>query len=295
MDFQPVKASDKEIIDKYMKNANSRSCDMSFAAVYLWKDFYLLEYTVCEDMLIFRTTEDGSSYSLPIGEASPEKALLALEEHCKENEEALKRHGVDREKEGWLEEDRPGKFESECDRDSADEMDEWEKGSGLKGKKDHGKKNHVNKFIKTYDWAYEKITDDNIDDCLAMLYKWKEINCEPGNIEKHAEACVSENALREREFLGLKGGLIRADGEVVAFAVGEQINEDTLVVHIEKAFSEVPGAYAIINQQFLVHEADGLKYVNREDDVGEPGLRKAKLSYHPEFLVEKGFARLERV
>lgn len=64
MDFQPVKASDKEIIDKYMKKANSRSCDMSFAAVYLWKDFYLLEYTVCEDMLIFRTTEDGSSYQL---------------------------------------------------------------------------------------------------------------------------------------------------------------------------------------------------------------------------------------
>ena len=94
MDFQPVKASDKEIIDKYMKKANSRSCDMSFAAVYLWKDFYLLEYTVCEDMLIFRTTEDGSSYSFPIGDASPEKALLALEAHCKENEEPLKLHCV---------------------------------------------------------------------------------------------------------------------------------------------------------------------------------------------------------
>ena len=255
----------------------------------------LLEYTVCEDMLIFRTTEDGSSYSFPIGDASPEKALLALEAHCKENEEPLKLHCVYRENEAWLEEHMPGKFEIEFDRDSADYIYECEKLIGLKGKKFHGKKNHVNKFIKTYDWAYEKITDDNIDDCLAMLYKWKEINCEPGNIEKHAEACVSENALREREFLGLKGGLIRADGEVVAFAVGEQINEDTLVVHIEKAFSEVPGAYAIINQQFLVHEADGLKYVNREDDVGEPGLRKAKLSYHPEFLVEKGFARLERV
>ena len=63
MEFQPVKASDKAVIDRYMKKANSRSCDMSFAAVYLWKDFYLLEYTVCEDMLIFRTTEEGSSYS----------------------------------------------------------------------------------------------------------------------------------------------------------------------------------------------------------------------------------------
>ena len=89
----------------------------------------------------------------------------------------------------------------------------------------------------------------------------------------------------------MKGGLLRANGEVVAFALGEQINEDTLVVHIEKAFSEVPGAYAVINQQFLIHESGGLKYVNREDDVVEPGLRKAKLSYHPEFLVEKGFAK----
>lgn len=291
MEFQPVKASDKAVIDRYMKKANSRSCDMSFAAVYLWKDFYLLEYTVYEDMLIFRTTEEGSSYSFPIGDADPGKALLALEEHCKANEEVLKLHCVYRENEAWLEEHMPGKFEIEFDRDSADYIYECEKLIGLKGKKFHGKKNHVNKFTKTYDWVYEKITEENIDDCLAMLYKWKEKNCEPGNIEKHAEACVSENALRKREFLGLKGGLLRANGEVVAFALGEQVNEDTLVVHIEKAFSEVPGAYAVINQQFLIHESGGLKYVNREDDVGEPGLRKAKLSYHPEFLVEKGFAK----
>lgn len=214
-----------------------------------------------------------------------------MEEHCKANEEVLKLHCVYRENEAWLEEHMPGKFEIEFDRDSADYIYECEKLIGLKGKKFHGKKNHVNKFTKTYDWVYEKITEENIDDCLAMLYKWKEKNCEPGNIEKHAEACVSENALRKREFLGLKGGLLRANGEVVAFALGEQINEDTLVVHIEKAFSEVPGAYAVINQQFLIHESGGLKYVNREDDVGEPGLRKAKLSYHPEFLVEKGFAK----
>ena len=110
---------------------------MSFAAVYLWKDFYLLEYTVCEDMLIFRTTEDGSSYSFPIGDASPEKALLALEAHCKENEEPLKLHCVYRENEAWLEEHMPGKFEIEFDRDSADYIYECEKLIGLKGKKFH--------------------------------------------------------------------------------------------------------------------------------------------------------------
>ena len=148
MEFQPVKASDKAVIDRYMKKANSRSCDMSFAAVYLWKDFYLLEYTVCEDMLIFRTTEEGSSYSFPIGDADPGKALLALEEHCKVNEEVLKLHCVYRENEAWLEEHMPGKFEIEFDRDSADYIYECEKLIGLKGKKFHGKKNHVNKFTK---------------------------------------------------------------------------------------------------------------------------------------------------
>ena len=79
---------------------------------------------------------------------------------------------------------------------------------------------------------------------------------------------------------------------MVCFAVGVHIRYCTFVVLIEKAFSEVPGAYAIINQQFLVHEADGLKYVNREDDVGEPGVRRAKLSYCPELPEDIGFARL---
>ncbi len=294
MEFQPVKAKDKEIIDKYMKEADSRSCDMSFAAVYLWKDFYLLEYAVCGGMIIFRTTESGTSYSFPIGAGDPEEAVMELKKYCLEHEEELKFHCVYRKNEAWLLEHHPGEFEITFDRDIADYVYDCEKLINLRGKKFHGKKNHINKFMKTYDWQYETITRENTGECLSMLYEWKNQNCEPGNIEKHAEICVSENALRNREFLGLKGGLLRADGKVVAFALGEQISSDTLAVHIEKAFSEIPGAYAMINQQFLLHASEGLKYVNREDDVGEPGLRKAKLSYHPEFLVEKGFARLKR-
>lgn len=292
MEFSPVREEDKEVISRYMWLADSRSCDMSFAQVYLWAGFYLAEYTICEDMLIIRTTEEGTSYSFPIGAGDPTKALLAIEEHCRENHEEMKLHCVYRENEQWLEEHFPGKFEVKFDRDSADYIYECEKLIHLRGKKFHGKKNHINKFMKTYDWAYETISDENLNDCLSMLQKWKERYCEPGNIEKHAELCVSEQALRQREFLGLKGGLIRADGKVVAFTLGEPINHDTIDIHIEKAFSDVPGAYAIINQQFLIHEAGNYKYVNREDDVGEEGLRKAKMSYHPEFLVEKGFAYL---
>ena len=98
------------------------------------------------------------------------------------------------------------------------------------------------------------------------------------------------NALRLFEELKLKGGLLRTekDGEIIAFTIGEPLNPDTFVVHIEKAFAEIQGAYPMINQQFVTHEAQDYQYVNREEDTGAEGLRKAKLSYRPAFLVEKG-------
>ena len=178
----------------------------------------------------------------------------------------------------------------EFDRDIADYIYETQALIELKGRKYHGKKNHINKFSKMYDWSYEAITPENTQECLDMLKKWKAQNCATEDLEKHAEICVSEASLREREFLGLTGGLLRVDGQVVAFTVGEQIHPDTFCVHIEKAFADIKGAYSMINQQFLIHEAADCKYVNREDDVGDPGLRKAKLSYHPAFLEEKGVA-----
>ena len=106
--------------------------------------------------------------------------------------------------------------------------------------------------------------------------------------------CVTMNSLRLLKELHLMGGILKIDGEIVAFTIGEAINEDTFVVHIEKAFAEVEGAYTMINQQFVEHELLGkYQYVNREDDVGMEGLRKAKMSYHPVFMVEKGYVTIK--
>ncbi len=290
MDFKPVKAEDKETINSYLKYVNSRSCDFSFAAIYLWKDFYHLEYTECKDMLVFCSNGEKISFSFPLGKGEPKKAIDRLLEYCREKEMPLIFHSISREMEKYLEENYPGKFEIEFVRDIADYVYETQALIELKGRKYHGKKNHINKFNKMYEWSYEEITPDNTMECLEMLRIWKSQNCDPKNLEKHAEICVSEASLREREFLDLKGGLIRVDGKVAAFAVGEKISLDTFCVHIEKAFAEVQGAYSVINQQFLIHEAADCKYVNREDDVGDEGLRQAKLSYHPAFLEEKGFA-----
>ena len=124
-----------------------------------------------------------------------------------------------------------------------------------------------------------------------MALKWRTDNGCNDDLEKNAEMCVTLNALRLFKELELVGGVLKVDGNIVAFTIGEPMSEDTFVVHIEKAFADVQGAYPMINQQFVEHECAAYKYINREDDAGSEGLRKAKLSYKPAFLVEKGIVK----
>lgn len=102
---------------------------------------------------------------------------------------------------------------------------------------------------------------------------------------------MAGNYLRLFEELDVCGGILKVSGQAVGFTVGEQVCDDTMVVHIEKALTEYEGAYTILNQQFVEHECRELTYVNREEDTGDEGLRKAKLSYRPVFMVEKGSVR----
>lgn len=293
MEFLPVRAEDKEKIDAYFKKSDSRHCDMSFTSVYLWQNFYPAVYTIYDDMLIFKGEGENISFSFPIGNRNPQKALNAIMDYCEKIGIKPAFHCVSREQEKILNELYPDVFTIEFDRDDAEYIYECEKLMELRGRKYHGKKNHVNKFKKTYEWQYETINDDNLRECIQMLSNWKQVNEDPEDEEKDAEVCACKKALREYKMLGLLGGLIRADGRVVAFTLAEKINSDTIVIHFEKAYSDVAGAYSIINQEFLlhnVHEGDGILYVNREEDMGDPGLRKAKESYHPVFLEENGYA-----
>ncbi len=188
----------------------------------------------------------------------------------------------------------PGRFQVAYDRDLADYVYESERLLTLSGKKLHAKRNHINKFKETYpDWQYESITEENTGECLEMAQAWRVLNGCDEDENKHAEFCVTLNALKLRRELGLKGGLLRADGRVVAFTLGEAVGDDTFVVHIEKAYADVQGAYPMINQQFVAHEGAAYRYINREEDTGAEGLRKAKLSYYPDRMLEKGIVTLQ--
>lgn len=288
--FRKVELSDRDTILGYFRHGMYRSCERTFANIYLWARFYQLVWAEVEGTAVFRAEFAGkTSYTYPAGPGDHKTALLAIQNECKEKGQPFRLHGVSQREFDELEQYFPDTYQVTWDRDAEDYVYETEKLIRLSGKKYHGKKNHINQFKAAFpDWSYESITDENVEECFQMALRWREFNGCETDPEKNKEMCVALNSLRLFHELDLKGGVLRAGGEIVAFTLGEPICEDTFVVHIEKAYADIRGAYPMINQQFLEHEVAGYQYVNREEDTGEEGLRKAKLSYHPIFMAEKG-------
>ena len=289
-EFKRPELEDKELINYYFAKAPGRSCERTFVNVYLWSRHYKVKFAVIEDALVFRDEGDGFAFSYPAGkDEAVKKALEALMEYCRERKCPFRLYNVTEEHFaqlcGWF----PDRFQIRYDRDAADYVYETEKLATLAGKKLHGKRNHINKFKALYpDWSYESLNDDNVEECFQMALKWRNQNGCDDDVEKNAEMCVTLNSLRLYKELGLRGGVLKIGEKIAAFSVGEPLCSDTFVVHIEKAFPDIEGAYPMINQQFVLHECMDYTYVNREEDTGAEGLRKAKLSYRPVFMVEKG-------
>lgn len=287
MEFKKVTIEDKDLIDGYLRQADYPNCELTFTNILLWSRHYPTEYAIVEGCLVIHSLRENS-FTYPMGKEDPVPALEALMAYCREQHIPFRLHSVNETIWEKIKRDFPGKFQITWNRDSADYIYNRSDLAELKGKKYHGKRNHINNFLRTREWSYEPITDDNREECFEMSARWWELNGDDQG-DKETEMTVTRMALNLMEYLGLVGGLIRVDGRVAAFSIGEPVNHDTFVVHIEKAFAEIQGAYPVINQQFVLHEAMEYTYINREDDTGAPGLRKAKLSYHPAFLLKKGY------
>ncbi len=288
-EWKEITEAERELFNAFYEREQSRSCEHSFTNNLLWAPFYGTKYCVIEGNLVFKSGEDRLSVSYPIGKDQVGKTVDRLIQYFEEQKKPFCMHSVTPEQFELLTGMYPGKFQIAYDRDWADYVYESEKLISLSGKKLHGKRNHINNFIKTYpDYQYERINEGNREECIELAQNWRKENGCDSDPEKNEEFCVTLRALKELEDLFLTGGLIRADGRVVAFSIGEKLCDDTFVVHIEKAYADIQGAYPIINQQFVLHEAANYRYINREEDTGAEGLRKAKLSYYPVFLQEKG-------
>jgi hypothetical protein len=296
IEFRKPVIEDKAMVTGYIKQKKTRSCEDTFGNLLLWARFYDVQIAEVEGCLVAAMMGEELSFHYPYGRGNVKKCIEVLEAYSKSYGKEFQMHCVTPEEFEELECMFPGEFEIEYEREYADYVYEAEKLRTLSGKKYHGKKNHVNRFKKTYEnWEYVSLNKDNVEEAFQLLLEWKNLNLCHENHDKNAESCVACNYLRLLEELGVVGGILRVDGKAVAFTIGDQVCDDTMVVHIEKALTEYDGAYAMINQQFVEHECAHVTYVNREDDMGDEGLRKAKLSYHPVFFVEKGIVKRKKL
>lgn len=226
---------------------------------------------------------------MPLGDGDLRKAVDLLRADAKGRGDRFHLYAVTQEMFSKIEAACPGEFKFRTDRAWSEYIYDAQDLITLTGKKFQSKRNHVNKFKKTYDYEYLPITREIIPDCLALYYRWCEENngCHDASLieERHA----TQKAFHYFERLGLKGGAIRVDGKIVAYSYGKQLTFDTFGVHAEKSLYEIDGGFSAINQMFAEHECQNYKYINREEDLGLESLRKAKESYHPVILLEKGY------
>lgn len=289
--FHSISLTDKEWMMKKLKEDEFVACEYTFANNFIWSEVYEVEVGQVFGCGIIRYKEQGTfHYSFPFGNGEKKKTIEWLCNLCMEKEEKLFMYPVLEEERKQLTEWFPGEFYFDSDRGDFDYIYTVEKLSTLRGKKLHGKRNHIARFKDEEDWSYEPLRKENIDECRTMAKLWVEQREDKWNSEMEQEQKVLEKALSYYEKLELVGGVLRKKGEIVAFTMGEPLTSDTIVVHFEKAFPEVQGAYPMINQQFVLNEAQNFSYVNREEDTGDMSLRKAKMSYYPDILLKKYYA-----
>lgn len=293
--FKDITLADKDTITSFTMKSDRRNCDLSFSNLCSWRFLYDTQFAVLDDFLVFKFWAQGQlAYMMPVGAGDRKAILQKLIEDADREQQPFCMLGVCSNMRSELEEIMPERFTFSEDRDYADYIYLRSDLATLKGKKFQPKRNHVNRFRNTYpDYEYGPITPERIRECLELEAEW----CKVNNCDQQ-EGTGNERraliyALHNFEALGLTGGILHANGKIVAFTFGMPINHDTFGVHVEKADTTIDGAYAMINHEFANHIPEQFTYINREEDLGIEGLRKAKLSYQPTIILAKYMACLK--
>lgn len=288
LDFKTPEISDKSWVDSCLKHAKNMNCEYTFGNLFIWSVAYSTQICHYKDFMICKWGKGSeTNYSLPIGEGDFTDAINQIVDDAKSNGITPVIYGITTTYLSMLKDAFLGKFTYELDDSTFDYIYSVDKMANLVGKKYHAKRNHINNFKKNNpDWQFEELSKNNIDECIQFHTKW--INKKEDNDADYS--FEFEAVLRAFEYfeqLNLKGGLIRVNGEVIAYTLGEEQSDKCFVSHFEKATADIQGAYAIINQEFSKNCLSKYTYVNREEDLGLEGLRKAKQSYYPEIWLEK--------
>lgn len=296
LNFRELTLQDKDWINEILRGCHLMSCEYCFGNHFIWRNAYREKVARSGDFYTLMLHDDegerGASFLYPAGQGDRKPMLRELLAYCEAEGLEFRLHSVPEEGIAELEALFPGRLAFANNRDYADYIYTVEDLTSLSGKKYHGKRNHLARFREN-DWCFEPISDANFADCLQMNREWCKINDCGHNEGLKEESCAVRKSFEYFWELDFFGGLLRVDGRVIAYTLAERLNADTVVVHMEKAFSDIQGAYVAINHEFIASMCQNYTYVNREEDLGVEGLRHAKLSWRPSLLLPKYSVRLK--
>ncbi|HHV64219.1 MAG TPA: DUF2156 domain-containing protein [Peptococcaceae bacterium] len=292
INFKKIEIKDKSWMQPLITAGNLPGCHQNFTNIFAWGEVYDYHVARVGDRLVVKGYLEnvGYYYLYPTGSGDIKPVIEAMLQDAADNGHDFRLFGLTPDNIAVLDSLFPGRFTYQAIRDSFDYVYLLDKLVTLSGNKLHAKRNHINKFKQNNSWSFELISKDNLDECWEMNIEWcKEHDCNDDDLLKK-EKCAVRRCFDNYFELGLEGGLLRLDGKVIAFTMGDKLNSDTYDIHIEKAFGKIQGAYQMINREFAAYIQEThpeIVYVNREEDMGYEGLRKAKLSYQPVRLEEK--------
>lgn len=279
MNWKKLTIESRNELQNFLKEKFETS-DMNFTNLFLWSFSENIQYAIEGDIVYIKGVYEGDEYYFsPVSKNGSKDEVISAVKRIKEY--GGKIVFIPESYEDFLKE----KFILVEERDSFDYIYLQEDLAELKGRKFSSKKNKINKFKKMYNFTYEKISKENIEDIRAFQRRWTENRKEDTIII--SETLGIEELLNNYERLELRGGVIKVDGKIVAYAIGEKLTENMGVIHIEKGILDYQGSYQMINMYVAKEEFSDVEFINREDDFGSVGLREAKLSYQPIKFLKK--------
>lgn len=287
MQFKPISLAAKEHIQRLTLTGKGINCDLSFANIFSWRFLYDTMYAEEDGFIFFRFhTRHHLAYMMPVGNGDLKVAISKIMEDSRRQGHPFLLLGVCGDMRQQVEDLFPNRLTIEYDRDYCDYIYTRESLATLKGKKLQPKRNHANKFHRLYPEAeFRPLTVKEIPDCMAMVEDWYKMHSDLDDIENEHRSL--KECFNNYEALGLRGGVLYVHGKVAAFTYGMPINANTFDVCVEKADEAYEGSYAVVNQEFVKSLPEQYEYINREEDMGMEGLRRAKLSYQPAIILQK--------
>lgn len=293
IDFQPIASIDKSTYETYLFAEDGKGCEMSYANLNMWGE---QKAAILHNHLMFFTQYNNHYfYPFPLGNGDKKIVLDAILEDAKERNISYSISSLTPENAALLETLYPGKFKIHFHRNSFDYVYEIEKLAELKGRKYHRKRNHYNHFCKNFpDFHVESLNTSNLPQVQAFLDEWfqKRLEESPEN-DYHNEQIALNRCFTDYTRFGMEGLVLFHHTDIFAFTMGSRLSANTFDVHFEKARWDIEGAYTAINCEFakyIRNKYPEVEFLDREEDLGLEGLRKAKESYFPHHLVEKGVA-----